>query len=103
MLAVQERLKLEKQFASIADKLQGLLNFNLNTQIIKELILLCTTYNQLSLEEIQQSETTLTNVLTVIKQNTDLPIEYKKQLLTVITKLKKLVNTLTVNTIIDLI
>lgn len=103
MLPVQERLKLEKQFVVLADKLQELLNFNLNTQIIKELILLCNTYNQLTLDEIQQSENTITNVLTVIKQNTDLPVEYKKQLLAVIIKLKKLINNLTVNTIIDLI
>lgn len=103
MSIIEEKLKIEKQFTKNKDKLISLLEFNLNTDIINQLISLCESYNDLSITELQQSEQSISKTYIIINQNTELPIQYKKQLLLIINNLKKIVDKLIVNNIINTI
>jgi len=101
MSIIEEQLNIEQQFIKIKNKLQLLLSSQLNIELINQLIDLCNTYNKLSINEIQQTEKLIDKTYSIIKEDTNLIIEYKIQLLTILKTLKKLINNLIVNTIIN--
>ena len=101
MSIIEEQLNIEQQFIEIKNKLQLLLSSQLNIELINQLIDLCNTYNKLSINEIQQTEKLIDKMYSIIKEDTNLIIEYKIQLLTILKSLKKLINNLVVNTIIN--
>ena len=101
MSIIEEKLNIEQQFNKLKEELQILLKLNYNVDLINQLICLCNTYNTLSVTEIQESEQVINKAYELIKSNTKLLIEYKGQLLTILKKLKKLINNLIVSTIIN--
>lgn len=101
MSIIEEKLKIEKQFVKIKNKLVSLNELNLNKEIIDQLICLCDTYEELQISEIQQSEQLINKLYDNIQNNVNLPVDYKKQLLNVIKTLQKSINSLIVNTIIN--
>jgi hypothetical protein len=103
MLNSIDKLTTLQKIKNIENKLLILKTFNINENIIDELLLFCQSYDNLSVEEIHQSEETLQKLYKTIKSNKNLPVNFKTDFLTIIKELQLMCSTLIVNTIIDLI
>ena len=94
MSGIEKQLNIEQHFVKVKNKLNALLVYNLQIDLINELICLCDTYNRLSINELQQSEQLISKTYNIIKANIELELEFKIKLLTQVKILKKLINNL---------
>lgn len=103
MLNSTDKLTTLQKIKNIENQLLILKTFNINENIIDELILFCQSYDNLSVDEFHQSEETLNKLYKTVKSNKNLPVNFKIDFLNIIKELKLMCSVLIVNTIIDLI
>ena len=77
MSGIEKQLNIEQHFVKVKNKLNALLVYNLQIDLINELICLCDTYNRLSINELQQSEQLISKTYNIIKANIELELEFK--------------------------
>lgn len=98
-----EDLKINNMFSEIISNLNNLSDIEEMSYFINYLKNFCNHYNDLSLEEIKQIDERLQTLQIIVNNNKNLPINYKKDLLEILKKLKQITIRLTVNTIISYI
>ena len=100
---IHEDIKINNMFTEIIFDLNNLQEIESMTYHINYLKKICKIYMNLSLDEIKQIEEQLQKILIIVNENKNLPIKYKKDLLNILKKMKKIIVRLTVNTIINYI